>query len=77
MGEYAIRVTGQLSDALVTAFPTLKQQPLPVQTLLWGPLPDQAALQGVLDHLDELGVEILEVTQLPEREHEAAHDRPA
>ena len=77
MGDYAIRVTGQLSDALVTAFPTLRQQALPVQTLLWGPLPDQAALQGVLDHLDELGVEILEVTQLPEREQEAAHDRPA
>ena len=77
MGEYAIRVTGRLSDALVRAFPSLHQQPLPVQTLLWGPLPDQAALQGVLDHLDELGVEILEVTQLPERERDAAEDRPA
>jgi hypothetical protein len=77
MGEYAIRVTGRLSDALVNSFPTLRQQPLPVQTLLWGPLPDQAALQGVLDHLDELGVEILEVTQLPEREQDAAQERPA
>jgi hypothetical protein len=77
MSEYAIRVTGRLSDALVSAFPTLRQQPLPVQTLLWGPLPDQAALQGVLDHLDELGVEILEVTQLPERQEDDAQDLPA
>ena len=45
---------------------------LPVQTLLWGALPDQAALQGVLDHLDELGVEILEVNQLPDRTDEQA-----
>ena len=74
MGEYAIRVSGRLSDALVSAFPTMRHQPLPVQTLLWGDLPDQAALQGVLDHLDELGVEILEVNQLPDRaDQEAEH----
>jgi hypothetical protein len=74
VGEYAIRVSGRLSDALVSAFPTMRHQPLPVQTLLWGDLPDQAALQGVLDHLDELGVEILEVNQLPDRaDQEAEH----
>ncbi|GAA4361580.1 hypothetical protein [Angustibacter luteus] len=76
MGEYAIRVSGRLSDALLSAFPTLHQQPLPVQTLLWGDLPDQAALQGVLDSLDELGVEILEVNQLPDRSNEQA-EHPA
>jgi hypothetical protein len=35
-------------------------------------LPDQAALTGVLDHLDELGVDILEVVQVPQRPPEAA-----
>jgi hypothetical protein len=67
MSDYSIRVTGRLSDALLSAFPTLRHETLPVQTMLWGDLPDQAALQGVLDALDEVGVEIVEVQQLPDR----------
>ncbi len=65
MDEYMIRVSGRLSDALLSAFPSLRGQPLPVQTVMRGELPDQAALQGVLNRLDELGVEILSVEKLP------------
>jgi len=70
--HYVIRVTGALSEELLTAFPDLLVNREPVQTVLHGELPDQAALTGVLDHLDELGVQILEVVQVPHRPPEAA-----
>ena len=59
MTHYVIRVAGQLSDDLLTAFPHL--------------LPDQAALTGVLNHLDELGVEIVEVLMVPPLPEPARH----
>jgi hypothetical protein len=65
MTQYVIRVNGQLSDDLLTAFPTLMATVQPVTTVLYGPLPDQAALAGVLDRLDELGVQIIEMMQVP------------
>jgi hypothetical protein len=63
--QYVIRVGGWLSDDLLTAFPQLLATPQPVSTVLHGELPDQAALSSVLDFLDEMGVEIVEVTKLP------------
>ena len=65
MTQYVIRVTGALSDDLLTAFPTLVATVQPVTTVLHGPLPDQGALAGVLDLLDELGVNIVEMMQVP------------
>jgi hypothetical protein len=75
--HYVIRVTGALSDELMTAFPDLLVNREPVQTVLHGELPDQAALTGVLDHLDELGVQILEVVQVPQRPSETARTESA
>jgi hypothetical protein len=72
MTLYVIRVTGTLSDGLLTKFPHLLVNREPAQTVLHGELPDQAALTGVLDQLDELGVHILEVVQVPERPPEVA-----
>jgi hypothetical protein len=65
MGHYVIRVKGHLSRALTDAFPTLAADPAPPQTTLHGYLDDQAALAGVLNQLDMLGVDILEVLQVP------------
>lgn len=65
MTHYVIRVSGALSDDLLSAFPSLRSDREPVRTVLHGELPDQAALTGVLDHLDELGVQIVEVMQVP------------
>ena len=65
MTHYVIRVSGALSEELLSAFPSLFVDREPVQTVLHGQLPDQAALTGVLDHLDELGVHIVEVMQVP------------
>jgi hypothetical protein len=64
--HYVIRVAGQLSDDLLTAFPLLVATTEPVTTVLQGLLPDQSALTAVIDHLDELGIHIIGLTSLPE-----------
>jgi hypothetical protein len=65
MAQYVVRVGWALSDDLLTAFPRLVASVQPVTTVLQGELPDQVALTSVLDRLDELGIEILEVTKMP------------
>jgi len=65
MNQYVIRVRGALSQELLDSFPSLDAAPVPPGTVLHGALPDQAALGAVLAHLDLVGVEILEVLQVP------------
>jgi hypothetical protein len=48
-----------------SAFPTLRAQAKGGDTLLTGPLPDRAALHGVLAEIEALGLELLEVHRLP------------
>src|SRR4051794_15775757 len=64
--NYVIRVKCRLSRELTDAFPTMTAETEPAQTVLHGHLDDQAALSGVLSHLDMLGIDILEVMQVPE-----------
>jgi hypothetical protein len=66
MDRYVIRIDGQLPDDALEGFETLSVAPRAVQTVLYGDLPDQAALTGILDHLDELGVTIVGVVKVPE-----------
>jgi hypothetical protein len=40
----------------------------PVETVLHGPLRDQAALNGLLARLERFGVQVLEVRRLYERD---------
>jgi hypothetical protein len=65
MDQYLIRVDGRLADDSMADFPDLHVAREPVQTVLQGELPDQAALAGVLDYLDEIGVVIIEVLKVP------------
>jgi hypothetical protein len=58
---YEIRVRGVLGNRLLTAFPGLEAVSDHGDTLLVGRLPDQAALHGVLGHIESLGLELLEV----------------
>jgi hypothetical protein len=58
---YEIRVRGRLGDMLLVAFPDLSAQADGAETVLTGPLVDQAALYGVLAQLEALGLELLEV----------------
>lgn len=75
MGHYVIRVKGRLSRELTDAFPTMTAEPEPAQTLLHGHLDDQAALAGILNHLDMLGIDIVEVMQVPPP-HAEGSERP-
>ena len=59
--HYEIRVRGRLGETLQAAFPRLSAQALTDETILAGTLPDQAALYGVLDQIEALGLELLEV----------------
>lgn len=70
MHQYVIRVDGRLPDDALTGFESLSVAPQGVQTVLSGDLPDQAALAGILDYLTGLGVEIVEVLQVPARRDE-------
>ena len=58
---YEIRVRGLLGGMLVDAFPGLRTQADGTETVLSGPLADQAALYGLLAQIEALGLELLEV----------------
>ena len=58
---YEIRVRGQLGGMLLGAFPDLHAQAHGTETVLTGPLADQAALYGLLAQIEALGLELLEV----------------
>jgi hypothetical protein len=65
--HYQVRVRGRLSTTLLAAFPELRAQVRGAETLLAGQLPDQAALFGVLDRVEALGLELLEVRRTEDR----------
>ena len=72
-GSYEIRIKGQLSDFLLAVFEGLSATVEPVQTVLHGPVRDQAALRGLLDRLQSLGLDLVEVRRLPETPSEPDH----
>jgi hypothetical protein len=59
--HYRITVRGQLSDALIAAFDGLSATPSAAGTVLRGPIADQAALFGVLERIESLGLELIAV----------------
>jgi hypothetical protein len=63
--RYRIRVRGCLGETISTAFPALQARASGGDTVLTGPLPDRAALYGVLAQIEALGLELLEVRRLP------------
>jgi hypothetical protein len=58
---YEIRVRGLLGGTLLGAFPGLRARAHGGETVLTGPLADQAALHGVLAQIEVLGLELLEL----------------
>jgi hypothetical protein len=64
--SYEIRVKGRLSDSLMAAFEGMRASVEPVETVIHGPVLDQAALYGLLDRIQALGLELVEVRRLPD-----------
>jgi hypothetical protein len=61
-----IRVDGELSDELISAFPHLTTRTHRTQTTLVGDLADQQELQGVLNLLQSLRIDVIEIVTIPE-----------
>jgi hypothetical protein len=65
-GRYEIRIKGRLTDSMLAAFEGLTATVEPGETVLQGPVQDQAALYGLLERVQSLGLELVEVRRLPE-----------
>jgi hypothetical protein len=61
---YTIRIKGQLGAAALSAFPALRSRHDGTETVLTGDL-DRSALHGVLSEIEALGLELLEIRQVP------------
>lgn len=61
--HYEITVRGRLSDMLLGAFDGLAANPAGTDTVLGGEL-DRAALHGVLERIESLGLELLDVRRI-------------
>jgi hypothetical protein len=60
-GWCRFRVRGELPSSMLAAFPYLHAMVMGSDTVLTGPVPDQAALHGVLAQLEALGIELIEL----------------
>jgi hypothetical protein len=65
MEQYEIRVRGRMTPAVLARFEGLRSEVEPVETVLHGPLPDQAALHGMIELVRALGLELVEVRRMP------------
>ena len=64
-GGFEIRIKGRVSEPLAETFPELTVTVNPVETVLRGTGLDQAALYGLLEEIQALGLELLEIRKLP------------
>jgi hypothetical protein len=63
--RYEIRIRGRVSSAVLATFDPLESDVERVETILHGPVRDQAELHGLLHRLQALGLELIEVRRLP------------
>ena len=73
---YEIRIVGVLPPEALLDFERLTASVEPVETVLHGPLPDAAAVHGLLARLEEFGVQVVEMRRLHDRGPDGA-DRGA
>jgi hypothetical protein len=66
--DYELRIRGRLSRTLVSEFEelSLAASVEPVETVLAGPVQDQAALHGLIRRIEALGLELVELRRLPD-----------
>jgi hypothetical protein len=67
--RYEIRIRGRVSAAVLETFDAMESDVEPVETILHGPVRDQAELHGLLRRLQSLGLELIEVRRLPDSGH--------
>ena len=72
--RYEIRVSGVLPPEALLDFERLSASVEPVETVVQGPIQDQAALNGLLARLEEFGVQVLEIRRLHGRDPRTSED---
>jgi hypothetical protein len=70
-GWCEFRIRGRLGRSLLAAFPFLHADADGPDTVLAGPLPDEAALHGVLAQIEALGLHLLEFRRVGRRRSQA------
>ena len=71
---YEIRIAGLLPPEALLDFERLTASVEPVETVLHGPILDQAALHGLLARLEMIGVQVLEIRRVRQRDPPAEED---
>jgi len=61
---FEIHVRGSVSPEVLEEFEDLEATVVPAETVLTGVVPDQAALYGVLNRLQALGLDLVEVRRV-------------
>jgi len=64
--NYEFRIRGRLSEPLLERFDSLESDSERVETVLHGPVRDQAELHGIIERVQALGLELIEVRRLPD-----------
>ena len=72
--RYEFRIRGRLGERLLSSFEGFDAEVQPVETILRGSITDQAALHGVLEQIEALGLELVEVRQVDERREPVARN---
>ena len=73
--EYEIRVAGILPADALLDFDGLSADIEPVETVLLGPLQNQATLQDLLARLETFGVQVLEIRRLHDQSSAAQPEK--
>jgi hypothetical protein len=76
VAEYEICVKGRLTPPLTASFEGMQAAVHAGDTTFTGPIPDQAALHGLLDRVAGLGLELVTVRRLAEGERPPGTGRP-
>jgi hypothetical protein len=77
-GRYEIRIAGHLDARWSARFDGLAlRHEADGTTVLSGPVPDQAALHGVLQRVRDLGIPLVSVTRTETEEPDAPGPKPA
>ena len=63
--SYEIRIRGRVTEPLLSSFEGMTSTFARVETVLHGPVRDQAELHGLIDRIQALGLELIEVRKLP------------
>lgn len=69
--DYEIRIKGRVGDSVLLLFEGLTATTEPVETVLYGPIPDQETLHELLGKLQSLGLEVTEFRRLPGEDFDA------